>query len=634
MFPIQISDRITITVSIVILVTVSMATVFGITSAFPNTTDYSHKSGADGLHDYRYIQDSRANMSVRASQTERSEDNNQNSISHTLTETASKTIPSRIIQNTTNRTGGIVEKTTHLTATIIETTDNAPNTTNETTSQHLIDRPGVVTEKLNDTVERLIESDNATDRQMDPDRLGDRNFTDRFERMIDHTKGNNRSMRRWIESRISNEASPLPNETGASPSNSTPLLSNKTGAPLSNNTSLLPNKTGASPSSNPSHTPDSGRIVDSSNDSVSAPIDEGARAIDEIADTDSTQTTEEEQESSSASTPTATSSDREHGQTTQTTAEDTYTTNTERPSSATDSSPTDNTTDARIQPYPDSNKSHADSSEPINASNSTGDTDKIAEGGSEDEQHQNVSLLEEPTIPHTPESTPETGVAVGATAVAIRTLIRQGSIVPGTVSSTISVSNTGLLPTIRTSLDTHVTDPLSRTLALFRYSRHDDSDPLDHDGRARVFKTIEETPGVYLSAVSQQTDLSLSTIRHHLRVLEREDLVMSAKVHGKRRFYPTNSEQLELTAVLDDEATANVIEALCRLGPTSVSNLADDLDRDPSTVTHHLQRLNDDGIVHRERDGRTVINYVSPRVRALLSDSNVDGADQFVCEAD
>jgi DNA-binding transcriptional ArsR family regulator len=80
---------------------------------------------------------------------------------------------------------------------------------------------------------------------------------------------------------------------------------------------------------------------------------------------------------------------------------------------------------------------------------------------------------------------------------------------------------------------------------------------------------------------------------------------------------------------MNDEATANVIAALSRLGPVSVSDLADNLDRDPSTVTHHLQRLADNDIVVRERDGRTVMNRLSSDIYAILTDgiaaNEVDG---------
>jgi DNA-binding transcriptional ArsR family regulator len=151
-----------------------------------------------------------------------------------------------------------------------------------------------------------------------------------------------------------------------------------------------------------------------------------------------------------------------------------------------------------------------------------------------------------------------------------------------------------------------------------RYSRYDDSDPLEHDARELVYEIVNETPGSYLSEVSEQADLPLSTTRHHMKVLEREELVSGAKLRGKRRFYPAYAEGVELAAALNDESTASIIDALTRLGAASVSDLADDIGRDPSTISHHLQRLAEDEIITREREGRAVMNKLSSEARTAL----------------
>lgn len=164
-----------------------------------------------------------------------------------------------------------------------------------------------------------------------------------------------------------------------------------------------------------------------------------------------------------------------------------------------------------------------------------------------------------------------------------------------------------------------------RMVSPLRYSRHDDSDPLDHETRIRVFETIEASPGAYLSEVAHRADLPISTTRHHVRVLEREDILGAAKVRGKRRFYPANTTGIELAAALNDDATAALLDVVARLGAASVSTLADELGRDPSTVSHHLQRLEQDDIIVRERDGRTVMNRLGPEARSALE---ADGAGE------
>ncbi len=70
-----------------------------------------------------------------------------------------------------------------------------------------------------------------------------------------------------------------------------------------------------------------------------------------------------------------------------------------------------------------------------------------------------------------------------------------------------------------------------------------------------------------------------------------------------------------------------MLDAVARREPASVGELADELGRDPSTVTHHLKRLEEDGLVERERDGRAVVNRLSPEAKTAFSGQPVASAD-------
>lgn len=164
----------------------------------------------------------------------------------------------------------------------------------------------------------------------------------------------------------------------------------------------------------------------------------------------------------------------------------------------------------------------------------------------------------------------------------------------------------------------HEFDGLLPSLVALGYRRHDGSDPLANERRADVFETITESPGIYVSKLSDETPIHRSTVRHHVRVLEAEGLILEKTLHGKHRLYPVETTDMSLIAALDDEATAAVLQALSRVEPASVSLLADDLDRAPSTVSHHLSRLAEDGLVVREREGNAVLTRLPPHVREAL----------------
>jgi len=129
---------------------------------------------------------------------------------------------------------------------------------------------------------------------------------------------------------------------------------------------------------------------------------------------------------------------------------------------------------------------------------------------------------------------PGTGVAISLQVVAAGVALRKLAGLPAPTRTAV-VTGRRLL------------DRLPRMVVPLRYSRYDDSDPLDHEDRVRVFDTVNESPGIYLTALSEQTDVTVSTLRHHVRVLEADGLVVR-KRNGRtthNRLAPEALEALE-----------------------------------------------------------------------------------------
>ncbi len=153
---------------------------------------------------------------------------------------------------------------------------------------------------------------------------------------------------------------------------------------------------------------------------------------------------------------------------------------------------------------------------------------------------------------------------------------------------------------------------------LIGYSRADNSDPLDNDVRAEVYHQIRHTPGVYVQELADRTGFARSTVRYHLRVLTREHLVTREKVHGRVRYFPIGTDEPKLSAALSNEATSTILFAVEEFEPVTVSSVAEEVDRAPSTVSYHLSRLAEDGLVDRVRNGDSVLTSLTPEVRKTL----------------
>jgi len=162
--------------------------------------------------------------------------------------------------------------------------------------------------------------------------------------------------------------------------------------------------------------------------------------------------------------------------------------------------------------------------------------------------------------------------------------------------------------------------------AVLMVVRHDRSDRLDHDGRRELYEAIERTPGSYIADLADRIGMSVSTLRYHSRVLIEADLVRSERILGKHRHYPAtvDDEKLELFAALSDGPTGAILGAVDRIEPASVTELAEEVDRAPSTISYHLDRLVSADLVDRDRAGSSVLSSLTAGVREALSG---DGRD-------
>lgn len=147
-----------------------------------------------------------------------------------------------------------------------------------------------------------------------------------------------------------------------------------------------------------------------------------------------------------------------------------------------------------------------------------------------------------------------------------------------------------------------------------------DPSVIENEKRRRLFEAVLANPGAGLADLAEASGLGYSTARYHLHVLRRAGRVSTAKLRGKRRAFPPSVDAPALAAALDDDATAVLIVAVARLGPSPVSRLADALDKDPSTVTYHAKRLESDGLVTRRRRGRYTVIRLDPDVERALTD--------------
>lgn len=153
------------------------------------------------------------------------------------------------------------------------------------------------------------------------------------------------------------------------------------------------------------------------------------------------------------------------------------------------------------------------------------------------------------------------------------------------------------------------------TSLLGLYHRIDDDELLDHPRRREIHDLVTAEPGIHFSELQRRTDLATGNLRHHLHRMVDANLIEEHASSGYRCFFPPGgvSERVREAAVRVRSDTARtVLSAISDDAASTVSGLRDDLNVAQSTISYHVKKLADAGLVDRSEDGRVVRLSTTP----------------------
>ena len=146
----------------------------------------------------------------------------------------------------------------------------------------------------------------------------------------------------------------------------------------------------------------------------------------------------------------------------------------------------------------------------------------------------------------------------------------------------------------------------------------------DLESRRAIYAAVDETPGIHFRALLDRLEYAQGTVQYHLRALADEGLVDVSEDGQYTRYYPADEFDAADQAVMNAlrrTYSRRIIAHLLADGPLSTSELSERIEKAPSTVSWHLSKLHEAGLVEKDRDGRSV-NYalVDPdRARRLYT---------------
>jgi predicted transcriptional regulator len=140
--------------------------------------------------------------------------------------------------------------------------------------------------------------------------------------------------------------------------------------------------------------------------------------------------------------------------------------------------------------------------------------------------------------------------------------------------------------------------------------------------KERIYQYIANNPGCHLRKIIKELGLAMGDTQHHLKMLEKTDLIKSRRIGVFRRYYTVSiyGERLEcLLAILGQEVPRDIILYLIENPGASKWEIADYKNFSAPTINWHMSRLIENGLVGSRKQGKFVNYYVEGNMKDIAN---------------
>ena len=164
-----------------------------------------------------------------------------------------------------------------------------------------------------------------------------------------------------------------------------------------------------------------------------------------------------------------------------------------------------------------------------------------------------------------------------------------------------------------------------------------------NNSQSNILKVIGRNPGIRYNGLTRQTGFSNGVLTYHLNILEQSNYINKFRHDKITRYYPLNISKRELNIIshLRVRTEKDIVLFLLSHDFCTFNEIVEYLRKAPSTVSWHLKKLREDGILavhHGEYNlyriiDKKLVNQMLHRYKESLTDkviSNfVDIADEL-----
>jgi predicted transcriptional regulator len=153
----------------------------------------------------------------------------------------------------------------------------------------------------------------------------------------------------------------------------------------------------------------------------------------------------------------------------------------------------------------------------------------------------------------------------------------------------------------------------------FKVTKH--ADVLDHPNRSSIYAYIQEKPGVHIGEIVDNIGLNRGTLRHHLKILESENMIEAQHDRGKVWYFQSNStseEEKQIILALQNEMIrkiiCNVLEEECNTN----KDLVQATGISKGTITWYMKQLKKLDFIEENKAGRDITYIINPAYQDII----------------
>jgi len=138
-----------------------------------------------------------------------------------------------------------------------------------------------------------------------------------------------------------------------------------------------------------------------------------------------------------------------------------------------------------------------------------------------------------------------------------------------------------------------------------------------------LYGLIYNFPGLYFRQIQRTSDIPIGTLNHRLGQLNKYNLIIGDIILKKKRFFVSsvNAEERKLIGILREAKIKEIIKIIQNKNSINYEYLSEELNITKSTVSWHIRRLENEGILKIENNqcGRTYFLKDSSMIDNVLS---------------